>query len=376
MKSRRVCRHYQENSPRACTSYRPYSALMRANKFPSTLCAECSKLCIFVLLFVLLSCVPKNPPQTTPSQIIATNQSKPPLLGINYLFSISIRESQKSTLPPGATGIVVDIKGDIYVVDAVNNSICVLDADGKFKKEFGGSGWRAGEFESPADIDINFIRSEFLYVVDAGNNRVQVCNLADEIFKVIVGEKDLSAELLSTQSISLDSPQGITVDKNGNVYIADTGNHQFLKINPRGKLLMAKGVFGWAESQFQNPIDLIVDDRKNIYVVDAGNHRIQKFDFSGNFLTTWGEKGSQNGQFNEPRYIAKDRFDNIYIVDQGNRRIQVFDTDGNFLTLFETPDSTTPMGIAIDKNDRIYVTDVIEGDIKVFKIVFWKGKKG
>jgi len=294
------------------------------------------------------------------------------LLGVNYLFCIGIREGQKSKRPPGAMGIVIDIRGDIYVVDATNNSICVLDADGRFQQEFGSPGWRAGEFDSPADIAINFIRGEFLYVVDTGNNRVQVCNLADEIFKVIMAPpEDSSVELLGRQKISLDSPKGIAIDRNGNVYIADTGNHRFLKLNPQGRLLMSKGVFGWAKGQFQHPIDLIVDGQKNIYIVDAGNHRIQKFDFSGNFLSTWGEKGGQNGQFNEPRYIAKDKFDNIYVVDQGNRRIQVFDPDGNFLTLFETPDLITPAGIAIDKNDRVYVTDMTEGDIKVFKIVFW-----
>jgi len=340
----------------------------------SLLRSEQSRLSILLLLLVFFSCVPKNPPQTIPSQIIATNQAKPSLLGVNYLFCISIRAGQKSRYPPEATGIVVDIKGNIYVVDAVSDSICVLDADGKFQKEFGRSGWRAGEFDTPADVAINFIRSEFLYVVDSKNNRLQTCNLTDEIFKVLVGEKDSSVELLRRR-ISLDSPQGIAVDKNGNVYIADTKNHRFLKLNPQGKLLMSKGVFGWAEGQFQNPIDLIVDNQKNTYVVDAGNYRIQKFDFSGNFLTAWGEKGSQNGQFIEPRYIAKDRFDNIYVVDQGNRRIQVFDTHGNFLTLFETPNLVAPMGIAIDKNDRVYVTDMAQGDIKVFQIVFVPRKK-
>jgi len=348
-----------------------------------------SRIPILLLFCTVLSCVPKNPHQITPlspqdgvsPQIITTTpeakrrgeavlQTKPSLLGVNYLFRISIREEQKSRHLPSAIGVAVDVKGNIYVVDSANNSICVLDADGGFQKELGRSGWRAGEFGIPANIAINFIRDEFLYVVDSGNNRIQACNLADGIFKVIVGEEESSAELLRRSKISLDSPQGIAVDRNGNLYIADTGNHRFLKINPQGKLLMSKGVFGWADGQFQSPIDLVVDERKNVYVVDAGNHRIQKFDFSGNFLTTWGRKGVQNGQFKEPRYIAKDRFDNIYVVDQGNRRIQVFDTDGNFLSSFETPDLITPMGIAIDKNDRVYVTDMTEGDIKVFKIVF------
>ena len=335
------------------------------------------KLSPFFLLLVFFSCVPSNPPQITPlsrqdgvsPQIIATTQ-KASLLGVNYLFRIRMREEQKNRYPPSAGGIAVDVKGDIYVVDAENDAICVLAADGRFQREFGRSGWRAGEFDAPADIAINFIRDEFLYVVDAGNNRVQACNLTDELFKVVVGEKDSAPELSGRNKISLNSPQGIAVDRNGNLYIADTGNHRFLKINPQGKLLMSKGVFGWAAGQFQHPLDLVVDERKNIYVVDAGNHRIQKFDFSGNFLATWGEKGRQRGEFNEPRYIAKDKFDNIYIIDQGNRRIQVFDTDGNFLTLFETPDLITPMGIAIDKNDRVYVTDMTEGDIKVFKIVY------
>jgi DNA-binding beta-propeller fold protein YncE len=168
----------------------------------------------------------------------------------------------------------------------------------------------------------------------------------------------------------LDSPKGIATDRKGNIYIADTGNHRFLKLSPQGRLLMEKGGFGWAQQQFREPNDLDVDSIGNIYVSDTGNNRIQKFDFSGNLITIWGEKGNQPGQLNEPHNIALDWWDNVYIVDYGNSRIQVFDLNGNFLTQLTLPNSSSPAGIAIGKDNKIYITDASAGDVKVFQSVY------
>ena len=322
---------------------------------------------------LLLGCVAQGPAKIVPPQIVtSTSQdvTKPRLLGVNYLYSIG-GQSQEKGLIGQPMGLALDISGNIYVADVGNHCIQVLNADGDIIMVFGRFGWRPGEFDNPIDVAVNFIRGEFLYVADAGNDRIQMCSLIIRTFGVAAGKKSGEAVGHNVQAeIQLDAPGGIATDGKSNIYIADTGNHRFLKFDPQGKLLMAKGAFGWTQEQFREPTDLVVDSNSNIYVVDTGNNRIQKFDFSGNLIAMWGKKGNQLGQFNEPRYIAVDQWDNIYVVDHGNRRIQVFDLYGEFLTQFSCPNLNSPMGIAIGKDNKIYVTDVFTGDIKVFQSVY------
>ncbi|MBM3235479.1 6-bladed beta-propeller [Candidatus Poribacteria bacterium] len=328
---------------------------------------------IFLPFCLLLGCAAQGPAQIVPPQIVtSTSQdvTKPRLLGVNYLYSIS-RQPQESGLLSQPMGLALDVNDNVYVADAGNHCIQVLNADGDIIMVLGRLGWRPGEFDNPVDVEVNFIRGEFLYVADAGNDRIQACSLINRIFGVVAGKKSGESIERNVQSeIQLDAPGGIATDGNSNIYIADTGNHRFLKLNPQGKLLLAKGTFGWTREQFSKPTDLVVDSNSNIYVVDTGNNRVQKFDFSGNLITIWGKKGDQPGQFNEPRYITVDRWDNIYVVDHGNCRIQVFDLNGEFLTQFSFPTLNSPMGIVIGRDDKIYVTDVSAGDVKVFQSVY------
>lgn len=73
----------------------------------------------------------------------------------------------------------------------------------------------------------------------------------------------------------------ITIDNNGNAYVADTENHCIQKFDPKGNFLMKLGTDGITDGQIQSPMDISVDSSGNVYVVDKGNHRIQKFNSEG-----------------------------------------------------------------------------------------------
>ncbi|OGS33509.1 MAG: hypothetical protein A2474_08745 [Elusimicrobia bacterium RIFOXYC2_FULL_34_12] len=85
------------------------------------------------------------------------------------------------------------------------------------------------------------------------------------------------------------------------------------------------------------------------------------------FLTKWGTKGSQNSEFLLPKSIAINSNDEIYVVDTGNRCIQKFASNGKFIEKYigkqksaslKIAKFSTPVGIAIDNVDNIYITDV------------------
>ncbi len=182
----------------------------------------------------------------------------------------------------------------------------------------------------------------------------------------------------SEQGQLLD-PRGIAVDAEGNVYVAEGGNHRVQKFDGEGKFLMALGSQGNQPGQFQEPWGVAVDRQGNIYVADTWNHRIQKFTANGEFVQQWGSfvdtqgvlSNELAGLFWGPRSIAFDSKGHLYISDTGNKRIQVFDSDGKFLRQIGGIGATAgkfeePVGLAIDENDNLFVADTWNRRIQKF----------
>jgi hypothetical protein len=121
-----------------------------------------------------------------------------------------------------------------------------------------------------------------------------------------------------------DSPQGITLDRDGNVYVAEYWDRRVQKFTSDGTFLTKWGSEGTANGQFQFPSGIAVDSDGYVYVTDYLNHRIQKFTSDGVFVNTWGSNGTGSGQFDQPSDIAVDAAGNVYVADYNNHRIQKF----------------------------------------------------
>ena len=345
-------------------------------------------LLLLMFLPLCLSCGALKPPptgsteadlKTSPTktvrspQIVSSiqNRSAPPILGVNYINTLGgPGQGAGRFLRPA--GLDHDHRELLYVADSGNNRVQVVDSDGNFVSEYGVRGWRTGEFDSPTDVAINFQRTELLYVADTDNNRIQYCNLVDRIFYIMAGSSlgRVGAEDDADAGIEFDLPGGISVGRNGEVCIVDTGNHRFILFNTDGIHMLMRGSFGEARQQFRAPTDLVVDAHGNIYIVDSGNHRIKKYDFSGNLVRMWGAEGAAPGQFREPRHIDIDRWGYLYVTDRGNQRVQVFTKDGEAVMTFGNEALIEPTGIAVLKNDLVFVSDIAMNDIKVFQIVY------
>ena len=320
-----------------------------------------------LLLALCLSCALPETEVAQPGagkrqiEILPSNRERQPLpiVGINYVKTLgSAGQGVGEFQMP--LGLAIDEGDRLYIADAGNNRVQVIDTAGNYITEFGGRGWQIGEFDHPSDIALNFQRSyRHLYVADTRNNRVQYCNLVDQIFY------PLSENIENTL---LDQPEGIGIGRNGEVYVIDTGNHRWIEFNVAGTPVVARGSFGSGTEQLWNPTDLGVDTHGNVYVVDTGNHLIKKYDFSGNPISAWGGEGKEQGQLREPKCIAIDDWNYLYVTDSGNRRIQVFTPDGRRITAFSTPTLLEPIGIAVSKSGRIFVSDAEANDIKVFQI--------
>ena len=162
-------------------------------------------------------------------------------------------------------------------------------------------------------------------------------------------------------------PHGITVDYEGNVWVADADGkngkgHQVVKFSPTGKVLLTLGKAGMpgdAPGYFNRPTGVAIARNGDIFVADGhggeSNARVVKFSKTGRFITAWGKKGSAAGEFDTPHAIAVDSHERVYVADRSNSRVQVFDADGKFLA--EWKQFGRPSGIYVDANDVLYVAD-------------------
>jgi sugar lactone lactonase YvrE len=151
---------------------------------------------------------------------------------------------------------------------------------------------------------------------------------------------------------SFNNPQDLTMDREGNIYVADTGNHAIRKISPDGKVstVAGNGVLGsddgkGNEAGFYSPQDMAVSADGTIYVADTLNHVIRKIDKSGNVTTLnapstrvveiipglaeaagdFADGLLSEAKFNEPTGLAIDSKGNLYVADAGNHRIRYVD---------------------------------------------------
>ncbi len=341
--------------------------LLFFNKIASIKLTRYGSILICISLLCYMSCAVPDPdgkgvlrPPISPNVDIVPSIRKrdaPPILGVSYVKTIG-RAGQGAGEFLMPMGLIIDAYGQLYIADAGNNRVQVIDSNGHFVAEFGSYGWRDGEFDFPNDVDLSL---DTLYVADTGNNRVQYCNLVNRIFYPLT---------TTSQDFQFDAPEGIGLGRNGEVFVVDTLNHRWVQFSRNLALVFTIGSFGSSREQFWNPTDLLVNPHGTVYVVDTGNHRIMSYDFSGNPIRTWGKEGNALGQFREPKRLAIDSWNYLYVTDSGNRRIQVFTAEGQAIIEFTVKTLLNPCGIAVSEKGRVFVTDTDAGDIKVFQVIF------
>lgn len=168
-----------------------------------------------------------------------------------------------------------------------------------------------------------------------------------------------------------NKPEGISVDANGNLYVADTNNFRVQVLSPQGSYVRSWGSYGTGNGEFKGPQDVAIDSHGNVYVADWGTDRIQKFTPEGTHLLTWGSHGTANGQFRTPDNIAFDHQGNVFVSDSGNYRIQKFTPEGIYLNTigsygYSDGHFITPLSVAIDSLDTVYSVDSARIRIQTF----------
>lgn len=215
-----------------------------------------------------------------------------------------------------------------------------------------------GEMSSPTGIAVD--KDGNIYVADTDNHSIQKFDKEGKFLSRWGGDP-------GADEGAFYYPRGLAVDPDGNVFVADSGNNRVQKFDSEGNIMKAWGRFGFAwrgadMGKFDVPWGVATDHQGNLYVSDTSNARIQKFQSDGVPLVKWGRDGSYDGAFFYPRGIAIDFVGNVYIADEGNHRIQKFDARGSFLTKWGREGSgpgqfKSPWGVACDALGNVYVVD-------------------
>ena len=169
---------------------------------------------------------------------------------------------------------------------------------------------------------------------------------------------------------SLEKPEGIAVDPEGNVFVADYNTGFVKKYNASFQWVGTFAEYGSKPGQFMR--SEFMDIRAGrLYVPDAGNHRISVFDLAGKFLFDFGGPGTEPGKFNTPEAAKFGLDGRLYVTDLRNDRIQVFDADGRFLEGWGKSgrglgELRSPSGLALGHDGTIYVAEIGNDRIQVF----------
>ena len=153
---------------------------------------------------------------------------------------------------------------------------------------------------------------------------------------------------------------GIFFTPEDDLFLVDRDMYEVLKFTPQGEPLLRIGVRGKSALQapFNHPADVAVSPSGDIYVADGyGNSMVHKFSPTGELVLSWGAPGGESGQFTTPHGIWVDGESKVYVADRENNCVQVFDGDGNFITSWGN--FYHPMDIWMDKEDTFYVTDQV-----------------
>jgi len=200
-----------------------------------------------------------------------------------------------SPWPGGIAGLAVDDSGTLFLAYRAEHVVMRLAPDGSLstyagsgEPGFSGDGGAAtgARLEMPSALALDSKGN--LYIADAGNNRVRLVDAHTGTITTTAGSQDIygyGGDGGPAVRARLSLPSGVAVDKGGNLYVADTGNSRVRKVSRDGVITTiagsgAPGLEGdgglASVAQLFAPRGLAIDLAGDLYIADTGNHRVRK----------------------------------------------------------------------------------------------------
>jgi uncharacterized protein (TIGR03437 family) len=287
-------------------------------------------------------------------------------------------------------GVAQDKSGNLYIADEASGRIRKVDASTGIISTYAGGGGlgsigdggpatSAGfTFGASFHVGLAVDGDGNLYIADAADNRVRKVNPAGVITTVAgassFGSPGFSGDGGPATAAKLQSPEGVALDAQGNLYIVDTGNGRVRKVDTNGVITTVAGN-GVGPSQtgdggpatsalFSTPTDVAVDSQGNLYIADSGARTVRKVNKSGIISTILrGNFGSCNktpvpaagADVGRAVTLATDAKDDLFIAGQGTFCVLMMEPSGTV--------STVAGGGSTAPANNIPATNALLGDI-------------
>ncbi len=254
-------------------------------------------------------------------------------------------------------GMACDRDGNIIVVEPHYSRVNHFTPEGRLVAQWGERGTNAGQFGFPRAVAVNS-QGEICVCEYSAMERVQRFAISAAGGAERFGLRQPSAALGS-------SPTSEKRQRAAAVQDAGAASQTPLLAGAPAAQVSLLGVIGQAGTgpgEFNRPEGLAVDAQDRLYVADSCNHRIQVFSNNGKFLREFGKAGSGLGELSYPYDVAVDARGNVFVCEFGNSRIQVFDTNGQPAEIIGGPGAepgqfANPWSIALDSHGDLYVAD-------------------
>ncbi|CAF1327468.1 unnamed protein product [Adineta steineri] len=175
-------------------------------------------------------------------------------------------------------------------------------------------------------LGLTIDKNGFIYVSDWCSNEVRRRKEKDKKCQLVAGGNERGNHLNQ-----LNRPTFIFVDKDYSLYISDEKNHRVMKWKKDakvGEIVAGGNGQGNSLKQLSRPQGVVVDHLGQIYVADEGNHRVMRWcegDKEGEIVVDGNGQKNRPNQLNSPAGLSFDIEENLYVVDQNNHRIQKYE---------------------------------------------------
>jgi len=269
------------------------------------------------------------------------------------IVTLKINEQQKFKVikmarPLKPATLAADVKWFVNDIPGGNNKVGTINANGVYQAP--------GEVPSPREIHI------IGRVADVSNRNVFATVIIEADTPLYEMVYEYTEPVNNTKYFN--NPHCITLDKAGNLLIADYDGNRVLRFTPKGDYLgdLGSGV-GNEPGQIYLPRVVKVDKKGNIYVSDQKPYgdRIQVFNHEGKLLNSFAGKGTGPGEILRAHGMDFDSEDRLYCIDVDAMRVNIYSHDGKFIKSWgrDGPyreDFNASHGLIVDPNDDVFIS--------------------